>query len=1046
MDRVVQLSIPPLWLLLLAGLAAAQPATLPLSGRIVATLELPPDNGLFMPNAIASGAHDQVAVVDGVNDRVVVFDASGAVIEEIRQLGAEVLSQPSAAQFDSSGRLWIADAGNARVLVSDGAGGLLRELRVPPGLLAEAPDLAGLTLSADGDLLWLVDNNHHRLIRYDLAADAVRVIGGYGESLGEFHYPYSAVTDAGGELLVIDVINGRVQRLSADGVPTGSIAAYGVAPGQVYRPKGVALDSQGLVWISDSTLGVVQAFSADGRLVGILRDSDGALLRFQHPMGLAFDSRDNLLVVELSANRVAKVALTRNPAAPPPTVPRERSATLGRQGRACTACHFEWMQPIVDGVPTELTDVPPNPADAPYVSTPDSCLGCHDGGVGDSRRRVWIEHGHKIGIVPPESMTIPEHMPLAAGKIACRTCHSAHASAESRTALETIVFLRTDGPPAELCGQCHSDYLGGLSHGMHPLADMPVEMPAALIHFDTPEAHTRVTCLGCHTGHGGRHDALLVLDPQSNELCRACHEPMAPELFADGHGTPHSQMPVLDAGQRAFVDDLGVRRGPGDELLCTTCHLAHRAPAARLLAFDLSQRDACAECHPNQQGVVASPHDLRESHPEVRNTLDTPLAEAGACGACHTAHRGGLPPNPTAVDSDGQCTNCHFAGGLAEDRQLGDVNHPDAACADCHNPHEARFGHFLIKRPGPLCASCHEQYAAVRGGPHDVTMNTDSNLWPNVSLAAADECLACHTPHGSAAGGLFRAGRALDAEDVNAACVVCHQDAASRTTGTLALLHPRDVKTLANPPDLPYSKGPRGDNQVSCNTCHDPHRHNADTFLLRVADNQTAEEQCLRCHAQRSNVHAIGHAEQPLAARGFQVGACRPCHTVHNDPDAVELPIMWPKSLLDYPGAADVAAANHYCAACHHEGGPVAPPAIATHPEAQMYNPQSPDDPGYLPLFNERGAVDPAGSIGCRTCHLTHGRETPAPLPAGLTADSERELRARLWHIRSVGVNNVCSTCHGFDALRRFMYFHDPQRRGGPIETAANIVRPGPAQ
>jgi hypothetical protein len=54
-------------------------------------------------------------------------------------------------------------------------------------------------------------------------------------------------------------------------------------------------------------------------------------------------------------------------------------------------------------------------------------------------------------------------------------------------------------------------------------------------------------------------------------------------------------------------------------------------------------------------------------------------------------------------------------------------------------------------------------------------------------------------------------------------------------------------------------------------------------------------------------------------------------------------------------------------------------------------------------------------------------------VPPGLGTLSERELRARQWHIRSLGPQSICTTCHGFDALRRFMYFHDAARRGGPI-------------
>jgi len=43
-------------------------------------------------------------------------------------------------------------------------------------------------------------------------------------------------------------------------------------------------------------------------------------------------------------------------------------------------------------------------------------------------------------------------------------------------------------------------------------------------------------------------------------------------------------------------------------------------------------------------------------------------------------------------------------------------------------------------------------------------------------------------------------------------------------------------------------------------------------------------------------------------------------------------------------------------------------------------------------------------------------------------------MRARRFHIRTFTGDNVCTTCHGNDALRRFIYFHDAARRTGPID------------
>ena len=106
-------------------------------------------------------------------------------------------------------------------------------------------------------------------------------------------------------------------------------------------------------------------------------------------------------------------------------------------GGNCSVCHIEWMDSFKEPAGALLID-PPGKA---VVADSDSCLGCHDGSVADSRRMVWLEHGHRTGIVPPAGMKVPAEFPLDKGKLACRTCHTAHVAGFTESPKDAI-FLR----------------------------------------------------------------------------------------------------------------------------------------------------------------------------------------------------------------------------------------------------------------------------------------------------------------------------------------------------------------------------------------------------------------------------------------------------------------------------------------------------------------------------------------------------------------------------------------------------------------------------
>lgn len=998
----------------------------PVVGVVSATFEVSTTTPLEMPTDVDVASDGRVIVADGVNDRIVIFSPDGAVVETIDAIGAEALSRPVGVAVDATGRLYVADTGHGRVLVRDARGGLLKVI-VPVAVSGgHASDITGVAVSSEGETLWLVDNDHHRLIRVDVATGAQAVVGRKGESIGQLHYPFHVALGSDGSSHVTDVINGRGQIFNADGRPAGAIGAYGIEPGQLYRPKGIAVDAADDIWISDSVSGAIQVFRSTGGFVDVLRDEAGDVMRFESPMGIAIRD-DYLYVSELTAHRVRKIRVARRAGSAGMRSQRTRNELTGKQARRCTVCHLEWIEPIASGQSTVLMDVPRVIEDSPYASRAEVCLSCHDASVVDSRRRVWDDHGHQTGIAPSDGMNVPDYLPLIAGKVDCRTCHSAHTGGDFSGNLRTSVFLRVNNSASQLCITCHEDHTRGPGLGTHPTGGMPWPVPDVLIQAGAKLAPNprEITCQVCHTPHGSSNDHLLVMGVESNALCTSCHDQMRPGMFREGGHSEHPLQPPVSAAQKSAIAAMGTRVGTNDTLICLSCHKLHHGQGDRfMLALPLAESEMCIACHEEKQPLFSTAHDLRVTAPSERNRLGMTAESGGPCSSCHMFHRYARGPESHPLDKRGMCITCHQDGACAGEFAIGGLNHPSVTCTECHDPHETKISHFMRKPAGALCADCHGDKATVFGGAHDLNLGSDQ--WPMASLTTGDACLACHRPHGDADTGLWRVAQCGDATASDASCIACHGGNAWGSGGSLAAVHPQQIGLDANVGALPvdFTKD-HSSLQIGCQTCHNPHGGESSGLLRIVSKKGGAASICTECHSDMRSICGTGHGDVSLAHAGLDPIACGPCHSVHSDASTLGSGLTTFSSL-----GASSSKADAQCAACHRAGGTARSPAIASHPDVPMYAIGSGNSASALPLFNASGDVDALGGITCRTCHTLHGRPMDRAATARMSSAEKRAMRMLL---RPFSPPNICTTCHGADALRRFLYFHDRDKRRSDV-------------
>jgi len=192
-------------------------------------------------------------------------------------------------------------------------------------------------------------------------------------------------------------------------------------------------------------------------------------------------------------------------------------------------------------------------------------------------------------------------------------------------------------------------------------------------------------------------------------------------------GTPHG---------RSFGGDAELA-GAG----CVSCHGdggAHleAGGGAEMIAnpargeADLANR-ACLACHENRTATAqwrGSAHD----------------AAGLRCASCHAIHADGV----TAVGLRGAgeatslCLECHpsFRKGLHQ-RSTHPLREGLMECSSCHNPHGGTNEHLIdADSVNDLCLSCHQE----KRGPF---------LWEHSPVH--EDCLTCHTAHGSNHPGLL---------------------------------------------------------------------------------------------------------------------------------------------------------------------------------------------------------------------------------------------------------------------------------------------------
>lgn len=906
--------------------------------------------------------------------------------------------------------------------------------------------------------------------------------GSFGVEPGQLYRPKGVACDSAQRVWVADGRLGVVSVFTKEGEFIDVLRDPEGGPMKFDSPSGLALDSMGYAYVVEVRAGRVLKVEISENVRAPMRRASPRAAAERQPQACVVCHIE--WTPTLAEGRSTElITLPDNPPEHP-LVSREDNCLSCHDGSVADSRRRVWQDHgHRSGVtPPAGMNVP---ADLPLVSGQVVCRTCHSahtrGGSGNMLKeavflrvqsspselcvRCHSDMGaagasgmHPIEISPAESAegggTAPAHAAGeradvareradaareraapgsdAAAGAACLDCHTPHGSARE-------ALLATHGAADALCLGCHETKeqgaAGVLGASPHPTsAPLGLLQRSALRELGVRDAWTRSSgCLACHKmHHAPAPESLLVTSTCDGALCRTCHAGQQSVL-----GTAHD-LRLTAPAERNASGQTAEESGP-----CSACHAVH------------------ADARPPFEEALAT----------LPNRTAAREMGAGRCLTCHqpegcSPFRRGLPfAHPTQVDAD------RLASLLALSGQAEPASREAAAlsCTHCHDPHADRHADFLLAAPDDLCAACHAEKTAIIGGAHDFLDNPD---WRNGQGAAVDRtgrCGFCHGVHGQPRPALWRA---TDSTPTTAEglCLECHQTASRLPAPTAReLLHPLTFAAPSpmKPTDaaLPLfdERGQRcTPGRVSCGTCHDPHA-GADASqdmlrggatLRRSAGAGSGTVLCARCHDAADTIDASMHSVEALAAILPPGQTCGPCHAVHavvdteagaadredakvdvadgehTEVDGAEYGLKLGQSAASLSAAPPGSA---WCIECHRENGPAAAPGRFDHPDLAMTSAAASGAPGFMPLTNDVGRPGVTGRITCTTCHVAHGRFHPDEVsavpgegqPALLANDDSRTLlRSMQPMLRPFVAPNLCTQCHGEEALQRFLFFH----------------------
>jgi predicted CXXCH cytochrome family protein len=567
----------------------------------------------------------------------------------------------------------------------------------------------------------------------------------------------------------------------------------------------------------------------------------------------------------------------------------------------------------------------------------------------------------------------------------------------------------------EMCFTCHDgsvvDSRAKVYNDKHHNTDKPPPSYMKIPDIFPLDEKGTLQCATCHTAHGvpsemGMEKTIFIRTSNDNSgMCVMCHTDKDGGTSTGNHpiGSVEKEIPrsLVERGSRV-----------GDQknhIICETCHTVHGSPNESFLIKSARNSGLCLECH-TEKKIFDS--EGKRNHQHVVNVR---------------------PVNVTIPETI-----------IAKGAKLGRKG--EIICQTCHKVHNNNIEKKLLlimkDEESTLCLTCHKDKNYLANTKHNLKHSApeEKNL-EGKTVAETGICSPCHLPH-------KEARTSGEGEDyVTRLCLSCHKkgDIAEKAI-PVDYRHPLDINPFKKGDDKKFNLATSGidekkfslplfnrygiqdhDGNITCTTCHDPHRWRADSEKGEIrkdvrGDNfssflrKPAPEICRQCHSNKFFIENSKHDIAKVAPKEknsldqtpAESGLCGVCHFVHGGQKGY----LWARKTVSKSGNI----VQDLCIGCHNERGMAKEKVIKDYSHPVNISLTESGLTTTLPLFDKEGHLSNNGIMTCETCHDPH-RWSPDQPTIGEHFKVEGNARNSFLRMSNFPSPKLCGNCHKDESL-----------------------------